>query len=119
MHHLASAICEGFQGRRSIYSLTNERNAAIRRLDIAAICSTIVPCSMDLLAKQWDIPAEWSLKAQLVFGKPTGPPREKTFEPIVDLVGKFPAIRTPAVLGPRANTFKSSVAPSMVLVSRL
>ncbi|KAJ5119865.1 hypothetical protein N7448_010534 [Penicillium atrosanguineum] len=33
-------------------------------------------------SEQWSIPIEWSLKAQLVFGKPTGPPREKTFEPL-------------------------------------
>jgi predicted oxidoreductase (fatty acid repression mutant protein) len=28
--------------------------------------------------EQWNIPSDWSLKAQLVFGKPVGPPREKT-----------------------------------------
>jgi predicted oxidoreductase (fatty acid repression mutant protein) len=34
-------------------------------------------------AKQWDIPSDWSLKAQMVFGKPAGPRiMEKTFEPI-------------------------------------
>lgn len=31
---------------------------------------------------QWSLPLESSLKAQLVFGKPTGPPREKAFEPL-------------------------------------
>ncbi|OAP57970.1 hypothetical protein AYL99_07060 [Fonsecaea erecta] len=30
----------------------------------------------------FDIPEAWKLKAQLVFGKPTGGPQEKTFEPI-------------------------------------
>jgi predicted oxidoreductase (fatty acid repression mutant protein) len=34
------------------------------------------------VAEEWNLPVEWSLKAQLVFGKPTGPPREKTFEPL-------------------------------------
>jgi predicted oxidoreductase (fatty acid repression mutant protein) len=24
-------------------------------------------------AKEWNIPAEWSMKAQMVFGKPAGP----------------------------------------------
>lgn len=32
------------------------------------------------VSEQWNIPLEWSLKSQLVFGKPTGSPREKTFE---------------------------------------
>ncbi|OOQ84985.1 putative fatty acid repression mutant protein [Penicillium brasilianum] len=34
------------------------------------------------VSEQWKIPLDWSLKAQLVFGKPTGGPREKTFEPL-------------------------------------
>jgi predicted oxidoreductase (fatty acid repression mutant protein) len=34
-------------------------------------------------AKEWDIPAEWSMKAQMVFGKPLGPRiAEKEFEPV-------------------------------------
>ncbi|KAI3339637.1 nitroreductase [Ustulina deusta] len=37
-------------------------------------------------AKQWNIPADWTLKAQMVFGKPTGPRlQEKTFEPVEDV----------------------------------
>jgi len=34
------------------------------------------------VSELWEIPQEWKLQAQLVFGKPTGSPREKTFEPI-------------------------------------
>ncbi|KAB8220964.1 hypothetical protein RU639_001648 [Aspergillus parasiticus] len=34
------------------------------------------------VAEQWKVPADWSLKAQLVFGKPIGGPREKTSEPV-------------------------------------
>ncbi|KAJ9496239.1 putative nitroreductase [Exophiala xenobiotica] len=30
----------------------------------------------------WGLPETWKLKSQLVFGKPTGPPQDKTFEPI-------------------------------------
>jgi len=30
----------------------------------------------------WKLPETWKLKAQLVFGKPTGPAGDKTFEPI-------------------------------------
>ncbi len=34
------------------------------------------------VAKTWDIPAEWKLTAQLVFGNPLQEPGEKAFEPI-------------------------------------
>ncbi|KAJ6157855.1 hypothetical protein N7470_005447 [Penicillium chermesinum] len=40
------------------------------------------PLIDDRVSHEWDIPAAWSLQAQLVFGKPIGPPREKTFEPV-------------------------------------
>ncbi|KAJ5162111.1 hypothetical protein N7492_007503 [Penicillium capsulatum] len=33
-------------------------------------------------SEEWKIPAEWSLKAQLVFGTPAGPPKEKVSEPV-------------------------------------
>ncbi|KAE8385900.1 hypothetical protein BDV23DRAFT_187804 [Aspergillus alliaceus] len=36
----------------------------------------------DGVPEQWKIPADWSLKAQLVFDKPTGGAPEKTFEPL-------------------------------------
>ncbi|MCJ1336873.1 hypothetical protein MMC09_002151 [Bachmanniomyces sp. S44760] len=34
------------------------------------------------IQSEWNINPEWSLKAQLVFGKPEGGPAEKTFEPV-------------------------------------
>jgi predicted oxidoreductase (fatty acid repression mutant protein) len=35
------------------------------------------------VAETWNLPKTWSLKSQLVFGKPTaGPDRVKTFNPI-------------------------------------
>lgn len=40
----------------------------------------------------WDVPETWALKAQLVFGKPTGPPRggvEKQFAPLETRVKVF------------------------------
>ncbi|KAH6717513.1 nitroreductase [Leptodontidium sp. 2 PMI_412] len=46
------------------------------------------------VAATWDVPESWSLRAQLVFGKPTGPPRggvDKQFaplEPRVKVYGK-------------------------------
>ena len=33
---------------------------------------------------EWKVPTEWSLKAQLVFGKPEGEPKKKEFKPIED-----------------------------------
>ncbi|KIW02840.1 uncharacterized protein PV09_05897 [Verruconis gallopava] len=36
--------------------------------------------------EQWKVPSSWALKAQLVFGKPVGPPREKTVIPPEDRV---------------------------------
>jgi predicted oxidoreductase (fatty acid repression mutant protein) len=46
------------------------------------------------VAETFDVPENWSLRAQLVFGKPTGPPRggvDKQFaplEPRVKVYGK-------------------------------
>ncbi len=43
------------------------------------------PVISPYVAKTYDVPASWSLRAQLVFGKPTGPPRggvEKVFAPL-------------------------------------
>lgn len=38
------------------------------------------------ISATWNVPANWSLKAQLVFGKPTGTPREKDFKPLEERV---------------------------------
>ncbi|KAI3318677.1 nitroreductase [Xylariaceae sp. AK1471] len=41
-------------------------------------------------AKEWDIPADWDLKAQMVFGKPAGPRlQEKQFEPVENRMKVF------------------------------
>ena len=43
-------------------------------------------------AKEWNIPEEWSLKAQMVFGKPAGKRiMEKTYEPVEDRMKVFGA----------------------------
>ncbi|KAJ6088362.1 Nitroreductase-like protein [Penicillium sp. IBT 16267x] len=34
------------------------------------------------ITKTWNLPASWTLDAQLVFGTPAGQPGEKTFEPL-------------------------------------
>jgi predicted oxidoreductase (fatty acid repression mutant protein) len=38
------------------------------------------------VAKQWEIPSEWRLVAQLVFGSTEGSPGEKIQKPIEDRV---------------------------------
>ncbi|KAF2851660.1 Nitroreductase [Plenodomus tracheiphilus IPT5] len=36
---------------------------------------------------EWDVPTAWSLKAQLVFGLPTGdPPHDKSFKPVEERI---------------------------------
>lgn len=42
------------------------------------------------IRKIWDISPKWELKAQLVFGKPTGQPDEKMFQPLEDRLKIFP-----------------------------
>lgn len=39
--------------------------------------------------REWNVPAAWTLHAELVFGKPIAPPSEKTFLPIDDRVKIF------------------------------
>ncbi|OJJ96984.1 hypothetical protein ASPACDRAFT_46508 [Aspergillus aculeatus ATCC 16872] len=170
MHNLATAVSDGFRGRRTIYALTNESTISDERLeelinevvlhtpsafnsqatrlvvllkdehrklwDLAAevASSTVSPelfeklyrpriamyragygtvrsehsngmhqfatwalleaeglgCNLQHyspmldapITEHWKVPKSWSLKAQLVFGKPTGSPVEKTFEPL-------------------------------------
>jgi len=41
------------------------------------------------VASEWKIPAAWQLKAQLVFGKPTGRPAEKVFQSVEDRLKFF------------------------------
>jgi predicted oxidoreductase (fatty acid repression mutant protein) len=36
--------------------------------------------------EEWNVPLDWNLKAQLVFGKPVGPPRERIYLPVQDRV---------------------------------
>lgn len=38
------------------------------------------------VSKQWNIPSDWRLIAQLVFGSPEGEPKEKTQKPIEERV---------------------------------
>ncbi|KAI9673029.1 MAG: hypothetical protein M1817_003193 [Caeruleum heppii] len=40
------------------------------------------PLIDEKVKSEWKIPQEWSLVAQMVFGKPEGPPGDKTFKPI-------------------------------------
>lgn len=40
------------------------------------------PLIDDKISSTWGVPQTWSLKAQLVIGKPTGQPGEKQSQPI-------------------------------------
>lgn len=40
------------------------------------------PLIDEKVAKEWDIPASWSLIAQMPFGKPTVGPNDKSYEPL-------------------------------------
>lgn len=44
------------------------------------------PLIDEKVAAAWNIPVDWSLKGQLVFGKPVGAPAEKTFRPLDERV---------------------------------
>jgi predicted oxidoreductase (fatty acid repression mutant protein) len=44
------------------------------------------PVVEDDVRKKWDIPAEWSLIAQMPFGVPVAGPGEKEFLPLEDRV---------------------------------
>lgn len=41
-----------------------------------------IPGFTEKVRKEWDLPATWELKAQLVFGKPTAAPYEKKFDQV-------------------------------------
>jgi predicted oxidoreductase (fatty acid repression mutant protein) len=41
------------------------------------------------VSQTWSIPADWQLKAQLVFGTPAGQTYEKTFKPLEERVMVF------------------------------
>ncbi|KZF21746.1 putative fatty acid repression mutant protein [Xylona heveae TC161] len=41
------------------------------------------------VAGEWGVPLDWDLKAQLVFGKPTGQPGEKTAKPVEERLKVF------------------------------
>lgn len=34
------------------------------------------------VAETWNVPSDWELSAQLVFGTPAGPPNEKAYKPV-------------------------------------
>lgn len=40
------------------------------------------PVIDDMVRKEWDIPADWKLIAQMPFGKPVAPPNPKEFQPL-------------------------------------
>ncbi|WP_027415108.1 nitroreductase family protein [Aneurinibacillus terranovensis] len=47
------------------------------------------PLIDDEVKKEWNIPSEWKLIAQMPFGKPTAPASEKAFQPLEERVKVF------------------------------
>ena len=41
------------------------------------------------IAAQWNIPDDWDLSGQLVFGTPVGEPNKKTFKPVEERFKSF------------------------------
>ena len=46
----------------------------------------LFPAVSEYVKEEWDVPATWKMKAQLVFGKPTGQPKEREYKPLEDRV---------------------------------
>ena len=44
------------------------------------------PLIDERVSKEWNVPLDWSLKGQLVFGTPAGKPKDKTFKPVEERV---------------------------------
>lgn len=55
---------------------------ALAERGIGASLQHYNPLIDEQLRKQWDLPEEWTLLAQMPFGSITQGPREKTFEPL-------------------------------------
>ncbi|WP_421663326.1 nitroreductase family protein [Lysinibacillus telephonicus] len=47
------------------------------------------PLIDEAVKKEWNLPSNWKLIAQMPFGKPIAPPKEKHYEPIEDRVKVF------------------------------
>ena len=58
-------------------------------LGIGANLQHYNPVIDEAVAKTWNIPASWKLRAQLVFGGIAAPADEKSFAPIADRLKVF------------------------------
>lgn len=65
--------------------------AGLEALGFGANLQHYNPIVDEGLAKEFNIPSDWSLKAQLVFGSIEGPPNEKTFKPVEERLKVFGA----------------------------
>ncbi|GAD96954.1 conserved hypothetical protein [Paecilomyces variotii No. 5] len=48
-----------------------------------------MPAFSEKVWEEWNLPKDWKLRSQLVFGTPTGDPRERTYKPLEDRVKVF------------------------------
>ena len=62
---------------------------ALEQLGFGASLQHYSPLVDAPLAKEWDIPANWKVVAQMPFGKPLATPSEKTFLPLEDRLKIF------------------------------
>ena len=46
----------------------------------------MLPSLLEYVKEEWKVPATWKLKAQLVFGKPTGEPKPREYKPLEERV---------------------------------
>jgi predicted oxidoreductase (fatty acid repression mutant protein) len=62
---------------------------ALESLGFGANLQHYNPLINEVVAKEWSLPTEWGLVAQLVFGTPTGEVAEKSFNSLEERVKIF------------------------------
>ena len=63
--------------------------AALEAEGLGCSLQHYAPLVDEAVQKNWGVPKEWKLIAQMPFGQPTAAPGEKTFQPIEDRVKVF------------------------------
>lgn len=91
MHQLAGT-CLRLQA--SLGHRTNQPNTVWTALTAEGLGASLqhyqfLPPLAEKIKEDYNLPKDWKLKAQLVFGTPVGGPKEKTFKPLEDRVKVF------------------------------
>ncbi|MCJ1437857.1 hypothetical protein MMC27_007244 [Xylographa pallens] len=110
----AAVLPPQLQGLMAKYPDWYEHSSGMSQFIVwTALCAEGLGCSLQhyqpgisaAVQKEWNVPETWSLRAQLVFGTPTGPPRggvDKKFAPLE------PRLKDPA---PRKSHTKNPHTP--------